>query len=223
MAVKGYVPRGDVPFMEWANPLVAHLLAKATDFGLPADRLEELAFALNGFNAAMKAVIDPETRTPVATGKKTEMRERFEKMLRRFVSEFITNSSRVTDWDRRSMGLPVHKTRSTLHPKPDTYPAVIRIERLAPGRYRFYFRDVTADTGRAKPFGVRGMVFGYVIAGSVRVTYADFNRSAFNTRPPFEIQFDPEDFGKTVHFGMCWENTRGEKGPWGPVGSLIIG
>jgi hypothetical protein len=219
-----YIPRGDAPFKEWARLLVAHLQAKATEFGLPIDRLEELIAAQNDFNTAFDVASNPETRTPAATLKKTEMRRRFEKTLRKFIAEFITNSSKVADWDRISMGLPVHKTHSTPRPKPETYPVVTRIDRRAPGYYTFHFRDVATEHTTAKPFGVQRMEFGYVITdGSKPVTYSDFTHSAFRTRSPLEIRFNPEAFGKKLSYATRWENSRGEMGPWSPVESLIIG
>jgi hypothetical protein len=151
------------------------------------------------------------------------MREAFESMLRKFIAEFITNNSKVTDWDRENMHVPIHKTHPTRHPVPKTYPVVTKTERTAPGRYSFRFRDVTSESSVAKPFGVQGAEFGYVITDKSSATYTDFNRSEFDTHTPFEIQFEPSDFGRTVSYAMRWENTRGEKGPWSPVESLVIG
>jgi hypothetical protein len=46
--------------------------------------------------------------------------------------------------------------------------------------------------------------------------------SAFDTRSPLKLQFENDLRGKTLYFAMRWENTRGEKGPWSPIMSVII-
>ncbi|MDR2120851.1 MAG: hypothetical protein LBP64_08285, partial [Tannerella sp.] len=103
-----YVPRKDTEFKEWSDPLMVYLKSKLTDFGIPEDRYGELSVAHGNFTTAYAVAITPETRTPAAIRKKTEMREAFESMLRKFIAEFITNNSKVTDWDRENMHVPIH-------------------------------------------------------------------------------------------------------------------
>jgi hypothetical protein len=47
-------------------------------------------------------------------------------------------------------------------------------------------------------------------------------QSSFHTRSPFTLEFHGAERGKTVYFALRWENTRGEKGPFGPVQSAIV-
>jgi hypothetical protein len=46
--------------------------------------------------------------------------------------------------------------------------------------------------------------------------------SIFDTRTPFTFAFDEFQRGKTVYFCLCGEKTRGEKGPWSEIISVII-
>jgi hypothetical protein len=46
--------------------------------------------------------------------------------------------------------------------------------------------------------------------------------SSFDTRTPFTLEFDDAERGHTVYFCLRWENTRGEKGPWGEIVSAIV-
>ncbi|MDR1525686.1 MAG: hypothetical protein LBS79_10620 [Tannerella sp.] len=222
--ITDYVPKKDAIFKDWAVQLVKQLDERATKLGLPSDRLLELKEAMASFNAAYDIAINPATRTPGAVERKNEMRKTFEGMLRKFVAEFITNSSKVADWERIDMGLPVHDKRPTPHPVATTYPLVTKTERLAPGHYKFHYRDVDSEESAAKPFGTQGAEFGYAITdGSKPVTYNDFIHSDFDTRTPYEKQYDPPTFGLTLTLAARWENTRGEKGPWSPVITLVIG
>jgi hypothetical protein len=198
---------------------------RASDFALPAKELGDLAAAQDDFNAAYEVASNEETRTSGTVNKKNKMRKEFEAMLRQFLAEYITNNSKVMDWDRENMKLPIHKKNPTRHPIPGTNPVTTRIVRKAPGSYEVHYRDNESSESNAKPFGVQGAEIGFLITDKDvdNVTFKDFNRSAFDTHTPFKIQFDPADFGRKVHYAMRWENTRGEKGDWGAVESFIIG
>jgi hypothetical protein len=46
--------------------------------------------------------------------------------------------------------------------------------------------------------------------------------SEFDTASPFTLNFQGHERGKTVYFCLRWENTVGEKGPWGEIYSAIV-
>jgi hypothetical protein len=46
--------------------------------------------------------------------------------------------------------------------------------------------------------------------------------SKFTRRKRDRLDFPQEDSGKTAYFCICYENSKGDSGPWGPVFSSII-
>jgi hypothetical protein len=46
--------------------------------------------------------------------------------------------------------------------------------------------------------------------------------SKFTRRKKELFDFDPNDSGKRAYFCVCYENSKGEPGPWGPLFSAVI-
>jgi hypothetical protein len=42
------------------------------------------------------------------------------------------------------------------------------------------------------------------------------------TRTPHILEFTEEERGKTVYVAICWQNEKGEKGPWSEIESAIV-
>jgi hypothetical protein len=54
---------------------------------------------------------------------------------------------------------------------------------------------------------------------------ADHNaltRSVLATRTPHTFEFTEEERGKTVYMAACWQNEKGQKGPWSEIVSAIV-
>jgi hypothetical protein len=75
---------------------------------------------------------------------------------------------------------------------------------------------------KAKPAGQHGAEIRRAILDALPVDVSALTNSSFDTHLPFTIEFERHERGKTVYFNLCWQNTRGEKGPWGEIQSAII-
>jgi hypothetical protein len=51
---------------------------------------------------------------------------------------------------------------------------------------------------------------------------AELTQSSFDTHSPFRLTFDENQRGQALYYCLCWENTRGEKGPYSPIEKAII-
>jgi hypothetical protein len=47
-------------------------------------------------------------------------------------------------------------------------------------------------------------------------------KSAFDTASPYTFKFDEPERGKALYLCPCWENNKGDKGPWGEIYKAII-
>jgi type II restriction/modification system DNA methylase subunit YeeA len=47
-------------------------------------------------------------------------------------------------------------------------------------------------------------------------------KSAFDTASPYTFKFDEADRGKALYICPCWENNKGEKGPYGEIYKAIV-
>jgi hypothetical protein len=214
------IPDKDVDFNVAQETITSLSINNRIAWGLDEDWItNELIPAKTKWILAWSAYQEPATRTPLITFEKNEARKVFEKPLRLLVRNLEVNP-KVSDDDRRAMGVPILSSSRTPSPDPTSYPdfdvdsSLIRFLKI-------FFRDRGSER-RAKPKGVHGCEIRWAVLDLPQVHVNDLVNSSFDTRSPFTLEFDDELRGKTVYFCLRWENTRGTKGPWSEIVSAII-
>jgi hypothetical protein len=180
-------------------PAFGELAGAFTDWKLPADRTQNKTIRLQ------------------------RAEEVFNPIYRKLYTGFLKDSPLVTDEDLNSMGLPT-RSSSGRHPSPvpPTNPAARAItSQLRQVTIEFYEDDGAHK--RAKPAGVHGAEIRWVVFDTIQTVHLDdLIHSSFDTRSPFTLTFADEQRGKVLYFALRWENTRGEKGPFGPIIDAVI-
>jgi hypothetical protein len=220
MSTRDFIPRTDSQFSVWLKTLVAYLTTKITPWKIPQADVTELNNLSTAFANALAVTENPATRTKVTTQVKNTARKNAEDKARMVVRSYVTYNPAVTDADREAIGLPIHKTTHTPVHIPTTFPeAEVRLP--APGVVEIHFRD-TESEHKAKPVGVHGAEITYAILDTPPVDWDELTHSTFDTHTPQRLTFKGAERGKTLYFALRWENTRGEKGPWSEIQSVII-
>ncbi|MDR0538006.1 MAG: hypothetical protein LBH04_08220 [Tannerellaceae bacterium] len=172
------------------------------------------------FNTKFEIATNPATRTSPAIVEKNNAMTAYQKALRDFIGSYVARNPAITDGEREALGVPVHKTtHSTIH-KPDYIPQGDIIS-ISGSRVEVHYHDLNTDSS-AKPYGMLGVVVAYGILGSHPGSPEELSHHELATRTPFTIQFDASNGGRTVYVSLCWQNARGERGPWSPIYSVII-
>jgi hypothetical protein len=220
MAKVDFLPKPDEQFRVWLTPLLTYIQNKQTVWSIPEEPVTELQALSAAFGDALSAAENPLTRTKVTVQKKNDARKAVESKLRPFLKAYVTYNPAVTNADRDAMGLPVHKTTRTDVPVPKT---TVEAEVFwpSPGVVEIRYRD-SESKHRGKPDGVHGAEVAWAILASPPVNWTDLDRSTFDTRSPLRLTFEGKERGKTLYFAIRWENTRGEKGPWGEIMMALI-
>jgi hypothetical protein len=216
-----YIPRPDKSFLQWILNFLKNLFPWLTRFSIPTDKYQELVELSNDFSEKFELAENPATRTKKAVKDKDDARKPFEKAVRRFIQQYLTHNPAVTNGDREDLGLPIYKEGRTPSQVATTYPD-FDIDSGTIRRLIIQFYDQGQKKSKAKPPGQHGVEIRWVISDTPVVDIADLIHSAFDTRSPFTLEFEGHERGKTVYFCLCWENTRGEKGPWSEIQSAII-
>jgi hypothetical protein len=73
-----------------------------------------------------------------------------------------------------------------------------------------------------KPDGVHGCEIRWAVLDMPPAQTDDLVHSAFSTRLLHLFEFEGNQRGKRFYFRGRWENTRGQKGPWGEIGNAVI-
>jgi hypothetical protein len=190
----------------------------------PQGRWFDMKFVpkLQAFDTALNAWKNPATRTPMKTATLNNAEAAFLVVFRKLYRRLLKNNPLVTVDDLKGMGLPErHSGSSTPAPvaadAPDANIDTSVIRRLGIG-----FFEKGSSHRNAKPAGQHGAEIRWVISDTPIVDVAGLLYSLFNTHTPFSLGFLGSQRGKTVYFALCWENTRGQKGPWSEIQSAII-
>jgi hypothetical protein len=216
-----FIPRADAVFNGWQNILMSNVASRAPALNIPLAEVAALQVLQNRWKTAYAATQDPATCTKGAVKEKQEARDAYEAGWRKLIRTYLTYNPALTDKDREDMGLPIHKTTRTPAPVAATYPnfdidsSVIRCLSV-------HFYDQGSKRSKAKPPGQHGAEIKWAILDTPPATIAELSQSEFDTHTPFTLSFEENQRGKTVYFCLCWENTRGEKGPWSEIVSAII-
>ena len=176
----------------------------------------------SAFSAAFNNWLNPAERTHLKMDALVAAEKVFVPSYRQLYTGMLKGSPLVTDVDLDAMGLPKHSSGGkTPAPVATTYPD-FDIDSGTIRRLTIHFFDQGSKKSKAKPKGQHGSEIKWAILSAPPVDVADLIHSSFDTHTPFTLEFEGHERGKTVYFCLCWENTRGEKGPWSEIQSAII-
>jgi hypothetical protein len=165
----------------------------------------------------------PPTRTPILNERLRLAEAPFREVYRKLYIGLFKESPLVTDDDLLAMGLPTrHSGGNTPAPVPASHPAA-EIDSSELRRLSIHFYEDRGAHRKAKPRGVHGAEIRWTVRDtSGEVHLKDLIHSSFDTHTPVIFDFEDEQRGKVFYFALRWENTRGDKGPFGPVENAII-
>ena len=177
--------------------------------------------AVNTHSTAFNAWKDKATRSEVSSFALEKARETLEPLYRH-LARILKESVSVSDTDLEMMGLPRRGTGSYTHSPVETRAPWYRAQLIEICRVLIFYGNVlTAKKG--KPRGQHGVECRWVIIDHQGVVhYSDLIYSTFDTASPLEMKFSDEDRGKYLYFAMRWENSVGDKAPFGEIMMVVI-
>jgi hypothetical protein len=219
---KDYIPINDAQFDAWQKNLLTRLgKGLLQQWDIPQSAYDALLPLQTEWGVRYAVTTNPDNRTHAQVLVKKEARTTFESALRAFIKAYLTYNPKVADDDREVLGLPVHKTGrrpapvATDAPDSDTDTSV-------PGRVTIHFFEKGSNHKKGKPEGQHGGEIAWALSDVPPTRWDELTHSDIDTSSPFTLQFENNQRGKTVYYALRWENTRGEKGPWSEIRSVII-
>jgi hypothetical protein len=215
-----YIPRSDADFNLWQASLVTDVQTNATSYGIPTDDVNTLISTQTLWTNNFAKASNKQNRTAADVIAKDTIRKSYEKALRQFVAQWLSNNSKVSDSDRVRMDITVKNTSRTATPVPTTRP-VATIDFSIRLKHTIAFTDEGA-TGKAKPTGAHGCEIWYKIDGTAPVDASELTYMTTDTATPYVANFEGKYAGKIVYYMLRWVNTRNESGPWSGTYSAMI-
>jgi hypothetical protein len=213
-----YIPSKDSELVAWSANFTEQVAENAPSWGIPPDEVTALQTADTTF-ATLQKQADSPARTTVIVAEKNAARKRLENNIRMLASFRLKNPI-ITDAQRIALGLHVRDTTHTSIIVPTTRPE-LDIKVVDFRRLKIIFRDMGSKS-RAKPYGIIGAVILYAVLDSPPADVNALTRSILATRSPYILEFTEEERGKTVYIAICWQNEKGERGPWSEIESAIV-
>jgi hypothetical protein len=161
---------------------------------------------------------DITTRTPVALDDLDEAEDVFIPLVRK-LHNFVSGNPILTDSDLEKLGFPKHSAGG--HKPAHVAEHAPYLVATAAGARIVDIGYGATQASRSKPEGQHGIEVISTVSDTIP-SLKDLTRSDFDTRSPLKLTFDDRERGKTLWFAGRWENTRGQKGPFGEIQSVII-
>ncbi len=217
-----YIPAPDGDFDTWQTNFLAYATANAAALGLdPLVDIPPLTAAQGTWSTDFGANASAQAAAQAARQTKDAARDAYVGLIRPLVVR-LQASPEVDDAERAALGITVPDRIPTPVGIPTTRP-VVKVDTSQRLRHVISFADEATPTRTAKPAGVRGVQIWVKVGDPTPVDPSELTYLATDTRTPYTTSFPGADGGKTAHYMLRWENTRGEPGPWSETASATIG
>jgi hypothetical protein len=218
MSSTDYIPRKDSVLAPWAENFVTQVVANATAWTIPTSEVNELKTALTDFETFYAKAESP-ARSKIVVSQKNAKRKILKDKIRT-MANFRLQNPIITDSQRVALGLHVHDTTpSRIEPPKDQVDLTLEIAGRREVAAEFHSRG---QESHARPYGVNGAVFAYGVLDAPATNIEQLNRSLLATHSPYMMTFTDDERGHVLSVAACWQNERGERGPWNDIQSTII-
>jgi hypothetical protein len=194
--------------------------AKITAYGWDQAEYTEVSGKINGFLTARSAY---ETdNSSVKRLAKDEAKGEAIDAMREFANSSIRYNKKMPDADKLIMGIHPTDATPTSHPVPVSQPETV-VENTT---NHFEHKIKALNRGRndsSKPADAYGVRYAWQVGGEKPAKGEDLPKSKFSRKTSYVVTHTEADKAKTVYYAACYENGKGDTGPWSPVEEAIIG
>jgi hypothetical protein len=220
MKSKDYIPGADDAFDMLQTNIMNTVSTKVIPWQIQQSLISDLSVLATRWTTAYTAYRNTALRTPAVTQEKNDARKAYVSALRNFIQGQLMRNVKVTDADRRAMGLPVYDRTPTTPGVPTSRPET-EVDFSQMAQHVIHVRDDETKS-TAKPEHVAGFELWRKIGGDTTPSFEEMQLVEQVPRSPHALTYTYADRGKNVWYLTRWVNTRGEKGPWSEYVSAIV-
>ena len=213
-----FIPAADDAFDHFATTLKTQMNLYFAAYGVSDDQNTALQAAYSTWETAWSAWQTLQETYAAKLYDKDTARNALEPIIRE-INNTVQADPDVTDAQKATAGLPVHKTTRTPAPVPSTRPVLYRVDN-EPLLQRLWFSDETTPGSKAKPKGVAMCEIRQTLVpagGAAPTNQNAMPLLAMDTKSPHRTDLEPGDQGQTAYYAARWLNTAGTPGPWGAI------
>jgi len=214
-----FIPGPDGDLVEFAETFTTAATAQAAALGIPTADITDLTAKKTAFATAYNTSQQPSASSLDIT-RKNEARADLVAAIRRIKNKYIDPADDLKVSDREAFGLPPKDDIRTSIPVPVITVALAVRPREA--RQIEVERWVAETESRANPYGMDGAVLYEKVGGPAPTLPEELPQSMILKRHKTIRDYPETDRGKPVWYAARWQNSKGEKGPWGDIVEAYI-
>jgi hypothetical protein len=221
MAHNDWIPGREQDLVDLVQKWVTVLpdSAKVTAFGWEQTEVTSVLGKINAFLTARAAYeVDNSTAKRLA---KDEAKEEAVDALRDFANSSVRFNKKMDDPAKLFMGIRLKDTTPTTHAVPASQPETA-VENT-PNHFEHKVMALNHEGKAAKPADAYGVRYAWQVGGTKPASGADLPKTKFSRKPIHVVTHTEADKAKTAYYATCYENGKGETGPWSPVEEAVIG
>ncbi|MDR1073433.1 MAG: hypothetical protein LBL45_07145 [Treponema sp.] len=120
------------------------------------------------------------------------------------------------------MGIHPQDATPTHHAPPESQPDIV-VENTS-NHFEHRLRTLNHEIGAAsKPADAYGMRYAWQVGSEKSASGEFLPKSKFTWRAIHIVTPTEADKGKTAYYAVCYENSKGDMGPWPPIAEVVIG
>ncbi|MDR0683736.1 MAG: hypothetical protein LBF83_01210, partial [Spirochaetaceae bacterium] len=112
-------------------------------------------------------------------------------------------------------------TTPTSHPVPVSQPETV-VENTV-NHFEHKVMALNHEGKAGKPAEAYGVRFAWQVGGTKPASGADLPKTKFSRKPILVVTHTEADKAETAYYAACYENSKGDAGPWSPVEETVIG
>jgi hypothetical protein len=222
MAHSDWVPTREQDLVDLAGKwkTVLEDQTKITAFGWDAAEVTAVLGKITAFLTARTAYeADNSTAKRLA---KDETKEEAVDAMRDFANSSIRFNKKMDDPAKLVMGIHPKDTTPTTHGTPTSQPDTA-VENTS-NHFEHKVLALHHETGNAnKPADAYGVRYAWQVGGEKPAGGADLPKTKFSRKSTLIVTYTEADKGKPCYYATCYENGKGDAGPWSPVEEAFIG
>jgi hypothetical protein len=193
--------------------------AKQLAFGWDAAECAAVVAALTAFLTARSAYeATNSTENRVA---KDETKDIAKDAMRDFANSSIRFNKKMTEADKRELGVHTADKTQTSHPAPKSQPDTDVLP--SANHYEHKVRAMNHETGAlTKPDDAYGVRYAWQVGGEKPATGAHLPKTQFSRRTTLIVTHTEAEKGQTAYYATCYENGKGDEGSWSPITEAVI-
>jgi hypothetical protein len=224
MSRRRYLPQNIAKLIEWGTRFFAYLSLHMIRLKIDESLVSEVAAKFAAMRDAYNIYNKPDTHSPMNRDLMMEKKKTFV-LAAQSLAQFLAHSPYLEPQDFDGLGInKPNPGPHPKHPRPKTSPKTRFEVGEEHGWIYLHFWDEMSDGSKAKPFGMQGAEIKSIVCkpGEEPKTVEELLNSDFATRTPHLFELTDQQSSMILCAALRWENTRGEKGPWSHIVTVVI-